>query len=150
MDKTKFSDELKAFIMQSDFMERYFSEQSRKYHRIDYWIKTGLGLAGLFGTALLGNSHFSGIGGILAGITSFLLGIVLPKINWDKIVSGFADEQEAWTRIHHGYEDLLRNSEISDIGEILLQEFQRIREMHKTAALDERYLCRSTRVGQSR
>ena len=146
MNQEKFSVELKQLICHSDWMARYFAEQCRKYHRIDYWGKSGLGAVALIGTALLGNATWAWLGGFMAGGCAFVLGNVIPNFKWDKIVEGFKEEQEAWTRIQQGYEDLLRVSEISDKGEILLQEFQRVREMQKTAALDERNLPKDEKL----
>ncbi len=146
MNQQKFGAELRELICRSDWMERYFAEQARKYHRIDYWGKSALGLLGLVGAALLGNTKWAWLGGLFAGGCAFVIGTVIPNFKWDSIVGGFKNEREAWTRIRQGYEDLLRVSEMSDKGEILLQEFQRVKEMQKAAALDEKDLPKNEKL----
>lgn len=146
MDSAKFLSEVKERRCASDWHERYFTRQARKYHRIDYWLKSIIGLLGLLGAALVGNNSFSALGGVISGGCAFVLGVILPNFGWDKIVHGFEQEQEAWTRIRQGYENILRLAEMSDRGEILLQDFQQVREMEKTAELDEKHLPKNQKL----
>src|SRR6266567_7612433 len=121
MNREKFIGELKELMCNADWHRQYFAERSRKYHRIDFWIKSSIGFVSLTGAVLVGNSKFGSFGGIIAGFGAFLIANVLPNFKWDSIVNGFKEEQEEWTRIHQGYEALLRNAEISDKDEILIQ-----------------------------
>jgi hypothetical protein len=140
MNQEKFVVEIKQLIVQADWHRRYATAQSRKYHRIDYWAKMLVGMVSLVGAALLGNANWKWLGGIMAGVGAFILGNIVPLVKWEAIVSGLKQEQEDWTKIFHSAESLLRISEISDKGEILLQELQRIVQMRETCALNERNL----------
>jgi hypothetical protein len=140
MNPEKFLYELKELRCHADWHKRYFNERSRKYQRIDYWLKSLIGVAALGGAGLCGVKELRIIGAFIAGACAVIMANVLPNFKWDAIVAGFKDEQENWIKIHQGYEDLIRVMEISDRGEILLQEFQRVREMQRAAALNEKTL----------
>jgi hypothetical protein len=140
VDQDKFINELKQLICEADYHKRYFSKQSRKYHRVDYWLRSVLGLIALLGIFVSGFTDWRLIGTLISGLSAFVLANVLPAFKWDSILLAFRDEQDDWTRIHHGYEDLLRVSKLAGRDEILLQEFQRIREMQNNAALNEKLL----------
>lgn len=139
--------ETKELVCQAEWMRRYFSAQARKYSRWDYRIRTALALTGIVGAALVGIESLRLYAGILAGLSAFALGTVLPTTKWDDLVKGFKEEQEAWTQIHLDAEDLERMIERdSDRDELLVQIHQSIRDAQKEAALDERYLPKDDKL----
>jgi hypothetical protein len=140
MNQPEFLVELKELRCHADWHKRYYSERSRKYHRIDYWLKSGVGLFALIGAVLVGFEETRLLGALVASGCAFCMANVLPNFKWDAIISGFDDEEQDWIRIFNGYADLIRVTEIADKGEILFHEFQKIREMQKTAALNDRHL----------
>lgn len=89
---------------------------------------------------MAGINHFRILGSFLAGGCAFLLTTILPNFHWDEIVSGLKDEQEEWTRIFQGYEGLLRMSQILNRDEMLILEYQKVEEMRKNSALNDRNL----------
>jgi len=140
MNQEQFLVEIKQLRCHADWHRRYYAERTRKYNRIDYWLKSGVGFFALAGVVLAGMPQTRLYGAILASGCAFFMANVLPNFKWDSIVSVFDDEEKEWTKIFYGYEDLIRVAEISEKGEILLQEFQKVREMQKTAALNDRHL----------
>jgi hypothetical protein len=140
MNKEPFLSQLNQQICNADWHVRYYSDRSRKFNRIDYWVRSVIGLFALTGIWLSAIDNWRIIGVILAGGSAALTTSILPNFKWDSIVSGFKKEEEEWTRILQGYKDVLRFSEISNKDEMLLQEFQRINEMQNAAALNDRLL----------
>ena len=146
MNPDQFAVELKELRCHADWHKRYYSERARKYHMIDYWLKTVLGFLALGGAALAGVAEVRMYAAFVAGGCAFLIANVIPNFKWDSIVSGFKDEALEWTKIFYGYEDLIRVAQMSEKGEILLQEFQKVREMQKAAALNDRHLPRDQKL----
>lgn len=146
VDYDKFTCELKELVCHADWLKRYFSEQSRKYHKRDYWLKSGLGALALSGIVVGGITDWKLIGTLMSGVSAFIMANVLPNFKWDSIILGFKEEQEDWTRIHHGYEDLLRVAENATKDEMLFQEFQRVKAMQNNAGLEERYLPKDEKL----
>lgn len=144
MDYDKFKKELNELICCSDWHKRYFSEQARRFSRRDHYLKVLIALTALLGVLLSGSGieELRFLGAVLAGLAALTMTHILPIFKWDLMISDLKEEQEEWTRIHHGYEDLLRVAEMAEKNEILFQEFQRVREMQKTAALKERNIPR--------
>jgi|NGEPerStandDraft_6_1074524.scaffolds.fasta_scaffold08214_3 hypothetical protein len=140
MNQEQFVVELKQLRCNADLHRRYYAEQTRKYSRIDYWLKSGIGFFALVGVVLVGVPETRIYGALLASGCAFFMSNVLPNFKWDSIVAGFVSEEQEWTKIFYGYEDLIRVAEISERGEILIQEFQKVREMQRTAALNDRHL----------
>jgi len=140
MNQDEFVVELKQLRCEADWHVRYYSERSRKYHRIDYWLKSIIGLFAIFGMFLAANPETQIYGTAIAAFCALLMANILPIFKWDGIITGFKEEEQDWTRIRNGYQDLLRVTAIADRGEILLQEFQKVREMQNMAALNDRHL----------
>jgi hypothetical protein len=140
MNQEQFIAKLKEMVCLADWEMRYFTKQAGRFKRIDYWLKSLLGLVAIIGAVMTGSSDYRILGASLAGGCAFLLASVLPNFRWDTIISGLKDEQEEWTRIFQGYEGLLNMSQISDRDEMLAQEFQKIEELRKAAQLNDRGL----------
>jgi hypothetical protein len=140
MNHDEFIAKLKELVCESDWLHRYYTERARKYKRIDYWIKTSLGLIAVFGAVLAGSDNYRVFGAFLAGGCAFILASILPNFRWDAIVTGLKDEQEEWTRIFQGYDGVLNMTKISDRDEILSREFQKVEELKKAAVLNDRNL----------
>lgn len=140
MNHEEFLVELKKMVGHSDWHRRYYTKRARKFKRIDYWMKSILGLIAIFGAVMAGTAELRVLGAIMAGVTAFFLASILPNFRWDTIVSGLKDEQEEWTRIFQGYEGLLNMSKVLNRDEMLVQEYQRIQEMRKALALNDRNL----------
>jgi hypothetical protein len=140
MNDEKFLVELKQLRCHADWHKRYYAVQSKKYHRVDYWMKSLVGFFALLGVVLAGIPETRLYGAFLASGCAFVMANVLPNFKWDSIISGFEDEEREWADIFYGYEDLIRVAEISERGEILIQEFQKVREKQKAAALNDREL----------
>ncbi len=140
MNHEEFISKLKERVCLADWHRRYYTSRARKFKRLDYWLKTSLGLAAVVGAAATGNDYLRIWGAILAGGSAFILSAVLPNFQWDSIVSGLKDEQTEWTRIFQGYEGLLRMSQILERSEMLVQEFQKVEELRKAAGLNDRNL----------
>jgi len=140
MNHQEFEAKLKELVCLSDWHFRYYTRRSRKYKRIDYWLKSLLGLVATIGAVMAGGDYCRIFGAVLAGTCAFILGSVLPNFHWDSIVSGLKEEQEEWTRIFQGYEGLLRIFKISDRDEMLAQEFQKVEELRKATQLNDRGL----------
>jgi hypothetical protein len=140
MNRDEFNAKLKELVCYADWHHRYYTQKARKYKRIDYWIKTLLGLIAVIGAFLTGTTRFRFLGACMAGGCAFILANILPNFRWDTIVSGFKDEQEEWTRIFHGYDGLLSMSQILDRDEMLAQEYQKIEELRKASELHDRNL----------
>jgi hypothetical protein len=146
MNQEKFLVEVKEKRCFSDWHRRYYARQARKYHRIDYWLKSIIGVLALIGAIMTGFSDWRMFGAFLAATCAIIISNVLPRFKWDDIVSGFKEEEEEWMRIFKGYEDVISFTEISDRGEILLQEYQRIVESQKASALNSRKLPSNQKV----
>jgi len=148
MNQEKFLVETKELRCRADWHRRYYSDRANTFHRIDYWCRCFVGLAAFFGAimALSGVPKFQTIGIILSSTSAIIIANFLPIFKWDDIVSGFKSEEEEWTRIFKGYEEIISFAEISDRGEILVQELQRIKEMQKAAALNDRMLPKSQQL----
>jgi len=140
MEHDEFLAKLKELICYADWHHRYYTQRARKYKRIDYWLKTILGLIAVLGALMAGTDHYRVLGASLAGGCAFLLASVLPNFRWDAIVSGLKEEQEEWTRIFQGYDGVLNMMKISDRDEILSREFQKVEELKKAAELNDRNL----------
>ena len=140
MNPEKFVVELKELRCVSDWHRRYYAEQARRYNRIDYWVRSLLGVAALIGAVMSGIPESRILGAILAGGCAFIMANILPIFKWEARVSGFNEAENEWMRIFKGYEDVLSFYEISDRGEILVQEFQRVKEMQKAAAFSDKRL----------
>jgi hypothetical protein len=140
MNHEEFNAKLKEMVCLSDWHYRYYTQRARKFKRIDYWLKSSLGMAAILGALMAGSDHLRVLGAILAGVCAFILGSILPNFRWDGIVSGLKAEQEEWTRIFQGYEGLLRISQILNRDEMLTQEFQKVEELRKAAQLNDRGL----------
>jgi hypothetical protein len=140
MNRDEFAAKLKEMTCLADWHRRYYTRRARKYKRLDYWIRTSLGLIATFGAVLAGTVSFRIEGAILAGASAFALGTLLPNFKWDSIVSGLKDEQEEWARIFQGYEGLLNMSKILERDEMLAIEFQRVEELRKAAEINDRGL----------
>jgi hypothetical protein len=97
-------------------------------------------LVAVIGALMAGSDNLRIVGAFLAGGCAFLLGNILPTFRWNDIVSGLKDEQMEWTRIFHGYDGLLRMSQILDRDEMLEHEFQKIEELRRAADLNDRNL----------
>ena len=146
MNHEEFIAKLKEEVCNSDWHHRYYMQRARKYKRIDYWLKTTLGLVAIMGAFMAGSDNFRVIGAILAGGCAFALASILPNFRWDNIVSGLKDEQEEWTRIFQGYEGLLNMTKILERDEMLAQEFQKIEELKKATELNDRNLPEDTKL----
>ena len=140
MNQEEFIAKLKELICLSDWHHRYYTKRARKYKRIDYWIKTSLGVIAIFGAAMAGSNNLRVFGAFLAGGSAFMLASVLPNFKWEAIVTGLKEEQEEWTRIFQGYEGLMRMAVILEKDELLAQEFHRVEELRKAAELKDRNL----------
>ncbi|MEO7299223.1 MAG: hypothetical protein ABI042_11685 [Verrucomicrobiota bacterium] len=140
MNHEEFRAKLKEQICYSDWHHRYYTCRARKYKRIDYWLKSLLGLISIIGALMAGTDNFRVAGAIMAGLCAFLLATVLPNFRWETIVSGLKEEQEEWTRIFQGYEGLERMDKIFDRDEMIAQEFQTVGELLKAAKLNDRNL----------
>jgi hypothetical protein len=140
MNHDEFIAKLKEMVCYADWHHRYYTRRARKYKRIDYWLKTLLGLIAVIGALMAGSDHYRVLGAILAGGCAFVLANVLPNFRWDAIISGLKNEQEEWTRIFHGYDGLLNMTKISDRDEMLSREFQKVEELKKAAELNDRNL----------
>ena len=148
MNQEKFLVELKQLHITADFHRRYYAEQSTTYHRLDYWLKSIVGLVALAGSIMAGFPDLRMYGAFLAGACAILVSYILPRFKWDDIISGFKDDEQEWMRIFKGYEDIISFTEISDRGEILVQEFQRVKEMQKAAALTSRKLPQNKKLNE--
>ena len=140
MNHDEFIAKLKELVCYADWHQRYYTKRARKYKRIDYWLKTLLGLVAVIGALMAGIDHSRVAGAFLAGGCAFVLASVLPNFRWDAIVSGLKDEQEEWTRIFQGYDGLLSMTKISDRDEMLSREFQKVEDLKKAAELNDRNL----------
>ncbi|MGA2246429.1 MAG: hypothetical protein ABSH48_15650 [Verrucomicrobiota bacterium] len=140
MNHDEFIAKLKELLCYADWHHRYYTQRARKYKRIDYWIRTLLGLIAVVGASMAGSDHFRVVGAFLAGGCAFALASVLPNFRWDAIVSGLKEEQDERTRIFQGYDDILNMTKILDRDEMLLQEFQKVEELKKSAELNDRNL----------
>jgi len=140
MNHEEFLVELKKMVAHSDWHRRYYTKRARKYKRIDYWLKSTIGLIAIFGAVCAGTDYLRVFGAMLAAGSAFLLASILPNFRWDAIVSGLKDEQEEWMRIYQGYEGLLNMSKVLNRDEMLLQEYQRVEETRKALALNDRNL----------
>jgi hypothetical protein len=98
----------------ADWHRRYYARRARKYHRIDYWMRCFIGVFALAGVVMAGVAELRMIGAFLAGGCAFIMANLLPIFKWDVIVAGFKEEEEAWTRIFKGYEEVVSFTEISD------------------------------------
>jgi hypothetical protein len=97
-----------------------------------------LGVFALLGIFLAQQWPLLGI--ILSGGCAFIIANLIPIFKWDSIVSGFKEVEKDWTRIYKGYEEILSFYEISNKDEILSREYQRVKEMHNAAALNDQKL----------
>jgi hypothetical protein len=140
MNYDEFVAKLKELVCVADWHYRYYRQRARKYKRIDYWLKSSLGLVAVIGALMAGSDNLRIVGAFLAGGCAFLLGNILPTFRWNDIVSGLKDEQMEWTRIFHGYDGLLRMSQILDRDEMLEHEFQKLEELRRAADLNDRNL----------
>jgi hypothetical protein len=140
MNQAEFESKLKQMVCLSDWHFRYYSQRSRKWKWIDYWVKSSLGVLAIIGALMTSNDNLRVFGAVLAGVCSFVLATLLPNFHWDSIVSGINDEREEWTRIYQGYYDLYQMSKTLDRNEMLLQEFQKIEERRKAAESNDRAL----------
>ena len=146
MNQEKFIVQAKDKRCFADWHSRYYAKQARKYHRIDYWMKSIIGVLALAGAIMTGFPEWRLAGAFLAAACAIIISNILPNFKWDDTVSGFKAEEEEWTRIFKGYEAVVSFTEISDRGEILLQEYQRIVEMQNSAALNSRWLPKDQKV----
>jgi len=146
MNQEKFLVKAKEKLCFSDWHKRYYARQARKYHWLDYWLKFTIGLLALAGAIMAAFPDWREFGAFLAAACAIIISNLLPRFKWDEMVLGFKAEEETWTRIFKGYEEVIGFTEISDRGEILLQEYQRIVEMQKAAALNSRWLPSNQRV----
>ena len=146
MNSEKFLGELKEKICFADWHKRYYQNRARKYHRIDYWLKAGLGVGALAAAVISGFSAWRTTGALIAGGCAFIMANLLPILKWDDIVSGFKAEEAEWIRIFKGYEGILSYYEISNRDEILVQEIQRVKEMQNATALHSRWLPHNKKV----
>jgi len=146
MNQEKFLVNAKEKLCFSDWHKRYYARQARKYNRADYWMKAIIGVLALVGAIMTGFPDWRMPGAFLAAACAIVVSNLLPRFKWDETVSGFKEEEEEWMRIFKGYEDVISFTEISDRGEILLQEYQRIVEMQKAAALNSRRLPHNQKV----
>lgn len=140
MNHEEFICELKDMVCRSDLHKRYYAKRARKFNSRDYWLKGVLGVIAAIGALMAGTDHFRVVGACVAGLCAFALGSILPNFKWDSIVSGINDEREEWTRIFQGYEGVLRMSQILDRDEMIAQEYQKVEEMRKASALNDRGL----------
>jgi hypothetical protein len=140
MNPESFLVELKELHRNADWHRRYHGEQARRYCRIDYWMRVILGIGALVGAGLSTNEDLRIAGAILAGACGFIIANVLPLFKWDEIISGLNEAENEWTRIFKGYANVLSFFEISDRGEMLVQEFQRVKEMQAAVALSDKRL----------
>jgi hypothetical protein len=140
MNHEEFICELKNMVCHSDKHKRYYTKRSRKFNRWDYWLKGSLGTIAGIGALMAATDHWRVAGACVAGACSFALGSFLPNFKWEPIVSGINEEREEWTRIFQGYEGLLRMSQILERDEMLSQEYQKVEEMRKASALNDRKL----------
>ena len=140
MNQEQFIAKLKEMVCLSDWHKRYYTKRARKYKRIDYWIKSSLGLVAVGGAYMASSNHFRVFGAYLAGGSAFLLSGILPIYRWDSIISGLKAEQEEWTRIFQGYDGLLRMAQILERDEMLAQEYQQVEELRKASELNDRNL----------
>ena len=96
---------------------------------------------------MAGSNEWRTVGALLSGGCALIMANLLPILKWDSIVSGFRKEEETWTRIFKGYEDVINLLEIADNkDEILLQEFQKIKETQTSAALNMIWLPRHKKI----
>ena len=146
MNHNEFLDNLKKLVCYADWHHRYYTQRARKYKRIDFWLKSSLGLIAIAGAVMTGNNDLRVFGASLAGGCAFLLASILPNFRWEIIVSGLKEEQEEWTRIFQGYEGLLNMAQILDRDEMLAQEFQKVEELKKAAELNDRNLPEDKRL----
>jgi hypothetical protein len=140
MNHDQFISKLKEMVCLSDWHKRYYTKRARKFKRIDYWVKSSLGLIAVVGAYMASSDHFRVFGACMAGASAFLLSGILPVYRWDSIVSGLKDEQEEWTRIFQGYEGLLRMALILERDEMLAQEYQKVEELRNAADRNDRNL----------
>ena len=113
MNQESFLGELKQARCTANWHMRYYQELARRYHRLDYWMKSLLGLFALCGAVLAGIPEYRLIGAWLAGGCAFVMANVLPIFKWETIVSGLKAEEGDWTRIFQGYEEILSFNQIS-------------------------------------
>ena len=146
MNRDEFITKLKNSICIADLHKRYFTKRAEKYNRIDYRIKSPLGLVAVAGAVMAGTNHFRILGAALAGGCAFVLSNIMPIFRWDTFVSGFKDEQEEWTRIFQGFEGLLDMTQILERDEMLAQEFQKIEELRKASQLNDRRLPKDKKL----
>ena len=140
MNHDEFTAKLKEMVCLADWHFRYYTQRCRKYKRIDYWLKSLLGLVSIIGALMAGSDHLRVFGAFLAGGGAFVLSSILPNFRWDAIVSGLKEEREEWTRIFQSYRGLLDMAQILDRGEMLAQEFQKVEDMRKATQLNDRGL----------
>ncbi|HEX3718049.1 MAG TPA: hypothetical protein VH595_08780 [Verrucomicrobiae bacterium] len=143
MNQEAFLGELKQACCTADWQLRYYQALARRYTRIDYWLKAFLGLSALCGAVVAGTPEYRLTGACIAGGSAFVLANVLPIFKWDTIVYGLRAEEQDWTRIFQGYEEIISFNQISNREEMLVQEFQRIKELQKAATLNDRVLPKS-------
>jgi len=146
MNQEPFLSELKQSCCTADWQMRYYQALARRFNRIDYWVKSLLGLFAICGAVLAGTPDYRLLGAYIAGGCAFLLANVLPIFKWDTIVSGLRAEEQDWTRIFQGYEEIISFNQISNREEMLVQEFQRIKELQKAATLNDRILPKSQKL----
>jgi len=139
MNREKMIEDVKELLCHADWHKRYFSHMFRRFSTIDYWMRVILALTSLTGVSLAATQYHL-LGTFLAAGAAFLVANVLPILKWDTILTGFREEQETWTRIYHGYDNLLRNMEVAERDELLILDFKRIKESQEKASLDERHL----------
>ena len=140
MNYEQFLVEINEKLCFADWHRRYYARCARIYHRIDYWMRCVLGILALTGAVMAGVPELRLLGACIAGGCAFIMANIIPIFNWDDTVDGFKAEEEEWTRIFKGYEDVISFAKISDRSEILVQEYQRVKEMQRSAALNARRL----------
>ena len=141
INQESFVVELKQRMFFAEWHKRSYAECSRIWNRRDYCLRCVIGILSLVGIVMAGSDEWREIGAFLAGGCALVMANLLPILKWDSIVSGFREEEEAWTRIFKGYEDVVNLKEIAENkDEILIQEFQKIKETQTAAALNMRWL----------
>ena len=140
MNHEQFLVELKERERFADCHSRYYADRATLYNRVDYWTRGCIGVIALVGVGLTGLENWREIGAIMAGGCAIITTSLFPLFKWDSIVNGFNDSENEWTRIHKGYENVFSYYNISDKAEILVQEFQRVKEMQNGAALSDKRL----------
>lgn len=140
MNQEQFLVELKERQRLADCHRRYYADRAKTFNRADYWLRGIIGVTALIGVGLSSNKDWREVGAMIAGGCAVVTTSLFPLFKWDSIVTGFNDAEDEWMRIFNGYNNVLSYFNISDRGEILVQEFQRVKEMQSGSALSDKKL----------